>query len=146
MLKRVRCRCCNKLVSPTEFQYKKTGGINNASCIECRTEKQRHLTKLKKIHSYDSEQCCEICDRPQKELKKRIHSPHKKKHKVLVLDHDHTNGLFRGWLCAKCNMALGNFEDDAWRAFRAYQYLSYNCSLALENKQYNETNQYRRTR
>ena len=29
-----------------------------------------------------------------------------------VLDHCHTTGSFRGWICASCNTALGNFSDD----------------------------------
>lgn len=27
------------------------------------------------------------------------------------LDHDHITGAFRGWLCNRCNLALGHFED-----------------------------------
>lgn len=29
----------------------------------------------------------------------------------LHLDHDHTTGKFRGWLCSKCNQALGLLGD-----------------------------------
>jgi hypothetical protein len=31
--------------------------------------------------------------------------------KALCYDHDHTTGEFRGWLCHKCNMALGLLAD-----------------------------------
>lgn len=31
----------------------------------------------------------------------------------LHLDHCHLTGLFRGWLCGKCNMALGLLGDNA---------------------------------
>jgi hypothetical protein len=27
------------------------------------------------------------------------------------LDHDHNTGAFRGWLCNRCNLALGHFGD-----------------------------------
>jgi hypothetical protein len=30
----------------------------------------------------------------------------------IAFDHCHETGLFRGWLCARCNMALGFVRDD----------------------------------
>jgi predicted nucleic acid-binding Zn ribbon protein len=30
----------------------------------------------------------------------------------LALDHDHSNGRFRGWICRQCNFALGNVQDN----------------------------------
>ena len=41
---------------------------------------------------------CEICN---------DYSP-----RALHLDHDHVTGRFRGWLCSRCNTALGLFRDD----------------------------------
>jgi hypothetical protein len=40
----------------------------------------------------------------------------------LHLDHDHTTNKFRGWLCSKCNAALGLLGDTlaAVEAIRAY--------------------------
>jgi hypothetical protein len=40
-----------------------------------------------------------------------------------ALDHDHTTENFRGWLCHKCNRALGAFEDDPERMKAAIVYL-----------------------
>lgn len=37
---------------------------------------------------------CEICNKVEK----------------LAFDHDHTSGLFRGWLCHQCNTSLGHYE------------------------------------
>lgn len=31
---------------------------------------------------------------------------------ALALDHSHVTGEFRGWLCARCNIALGYLRDD----------------------------------
>ncbi len=39
------------------------------------------------------------------------------------LDHNHSTGEFRGWLCNKCNSALGWFEDDINYVRRAVNYL-----------------------
>ena len=40
----------------------------------------------------------------------------------LVLDHDHTTGAFRGWLCRNCNIGLGMLGDtrEAVMALLAY--------------------------
>lgn len=52
---------------------------------------------------------CEICARADE---------------VLCADHCHVTGKFRGWLCRKCNTALGMLGDSAIYAARALEYLS----------------------
>ena len=49
-----------------------------------------------------------------------------------VLDHCHVTNKFRGWLCHKCNRALGNFNDNVDILKRAIKYLT--------KKDNNETN------
>ena len=56
--------------------------------------------------------CCAICQRPSKELKKR-----------LGIDHDHTTGKIRGLLCYECNYGLGYFKDNSSFLLRAIDYL-----------------------
>ena len=41
----------------------------------------------------------------------------------LHMDHDHTTGRFRGWLCGSCNRALGFLGDDPQRLHMLIQYL-----------------------
>jgi len=41
----------------------------------------------------------------------------------LNLDHDHRTGRFRGWLCRKCNMALGLLRDSSDLCVAAARYL-----------------------
>jgi len=43
---------------------------------------------------------CEVCNRPPSG-RGRLH-----------WDHDHRTGGFRGWLCYRCNIALGFCEDN----------------------------------
>jgi hypothetical protein len=39
------------------------------------------------------------------------------------LDHDHTTGAFRGWLCNRCNLGLGHLGDTIAGVERALAYL-----------------------
>lgn len=43
---------------------------------------------------------CEVCGISRNELKKD-----------LCFDHDHKTGKFRGWICHRCNVALGMVKD-----------------------------------
>ena len=42
----------------------------------------------------------------------------------MFIDHCHETGKVRGLLCSKCNIALGNFDDDIETLKRAISYLS----------------------
>jgi Recombination endonuclease VII len=45
---------------------------------------------------------------------------------VLVLDHCHATGEFRGWLCSPCNLSLGHLGDTIEGLQRAAKYLARN--------------------
>jgi hypothetical protein len=52
---------------------------------------------------------CEMCNQPSKH--------------ALCLDHDHETGFFRGWICSRCNRALGMLGDNLAGVMRAVKYL-----------------------
>ncbi len=56
---------------------------------------------------------CFICGVPELECAKH-----------LSMDHDHETGEFRGWLCPKCNHALGLFGDNEKIIESAIRYLT----------------------
>jgi len=41
----------------------------------------------------------------------------------LCIDHDHETGAFRGWLCRKCNAAIGMLGDSVTGLLMAVKYL-----------------------
>lgn len=58
---------------------------------------------------------CEICKIPS--------SFHKK---GLYFDHDHKTGKFRGWICIRCNFALGYAQDNIEILKKMIEYLNTN--------------------
>jgi len=57
---------------------------------------------------------CQIC---------KSSSPGKRR-KAWSLDHDHTTGTLRGFLCSDCNIGLGSFKDNIESLSNAIDYLS----------------------
>lgn len=53
---------------------------------------------------------CECCQKPPRRGS-------------LHLDHCHETGKFRGWLCSRCNMAIGKLGDTKAALIRAVKYL-----------------------
>lgn len=43
--------------------------------------------------------------------------------RALCYDHNHETNLFRGWICAGCNTAVGRFGDNVAGALRVLAYL-----------------------
>lgn len=62
---------------------------------------------------YPPPECCEACG---VKLDTMAHGP--------CLDHCHLTGLFRGWLCHKCNSALGLAGDTPEAVRRLLSYIT----------------------
>lgn len=58
----------------------------------------------------DTPETCEVCGKP----------PGKK---AMNLDHCHSTGAFRGWLCVRCNVGLGALGDNLDGLKKAVAYL-----------------------
>jgi len=93
--KRPSCRACRKIKN----------GVNIPSSIKARWEQ----TRPKDYTPFT----CPICN------KTTIAGISK-----VVLDHDHSSGKVRGWLCESCNTGIGRFDDDLTIVNRAIDWLS----------------------
>lgn len=69
------------------------------------TTRERRIAELGRDHTG----FCESCGDPF------MGTPH--------VDHDHSTGRARGYLCLGCNTGLGNFKDDPVRLAAAIAYL-----------------------
>ena len=98
-----RCKHCASTKDIDQFPIP-----NQARCRDCGNAQRRIVWALKRTHVAACDQVCEICLR----LGQR-----------LCLDHDHTTGDFRGWLCGSCNRGLGHFGDSLEMMRRAVAYL-----------------------
>ncbi len=106
----------------SESEFGRDGGLHGYlryECKACAREQSRVLREIKKTAPKPADDHrCPICLRNYEEMQ-----GHSTKKKSWVCDHDHTTGKFRGWLCHKCNMGIGNLADDLGRLERAGKYI-----------------------
>lgn len=114
------CKDCNTNKPVSEFTARPTSASGYLSvCKPCRNKKTRvgHYTrtygldtaKAKEL-AVDRTASCEICDTVTK----------------VVVDHSHTTGNVRGFLCYSCNTILGLAKDNPEIFAKATKYLEEN--------------------
>lgn len=105
------CSRCSEIKPMTEFAIRKQSPDGRSSeCKQCKCDYdavrrlKKPIQELKRIQSIGK---CEICDSTEN----------------LAIDHNHETGELRGYLCGKCNSALGLLKDDPDILLRAVEYL-----------------------
>lgn len=117
------CNVCNRLLPIDNFQKNQNGKNNRTvrrpSCNDCRdiidgvslsAKDKRDMERIKPNYEIWE---CPICG------KRTIPGLTSK----VVLDHDHSTGKPREWICDSCNTGLGRFKDNVKLIERAIAYL-----------------------
>ena len=97
-----------------------------SACMSCvsfksklkyyKISKETYLELLK-----DCNNSCSICGIPEEEAR-LLNS--RCKHLGLYIDHCHSTGKVRGFLCHNCNLIIGHAKDDIKILLKAIEYLS----------------------
>jgi hypothetical protein len=115
------CNTCKESKSLTE--YGKASGSKTHTlpdCRECNNHKSTTRLLLKKKHPYPDEgYCCPICSKNADALRYKTQPDRK----VWCLDHDHITDNFRGYVCFRCNIAVGQVKNDPNIAYSLFEYL-----------------------
>ena len=102
-----RCTKCNQWKPFTEFELQPSKQSYRKDCRVCHKEQNRAIRALKKTAPPKPE-VCDLCGKPGR----------------FVLDHDHTENKFRGWIHDSCNRGIGFLGDDPDGLIQALTYLS----------------------
>lgn len=102
--------------------FGRDGGANylRYECKQCAKKQAALVKKIKKmVQPPPADYRCPICNCNQEEAR----GNNIKNRQVWCADHDHETNKFRGWICHKCNLGLGNFADCKQRLQSAILYL-----------------------
>ena len=118
-----KCNKCNTLLPLSSFSPHSGGTYLRPECRKCNNDLSKVREYLKSVHSPPSKNyACPICLGSEEDVKGKGNT----RNGSWVLDHCHETESFRGWLCHKCNRALGGFDDNIDILKRAINYLKEN--------------------
>ena len=115
-----RCSSCRKILPLNYFGFNRAKSMGRA--CTCKSCLRVHTAKMKQLHAKHSvpdSHTCPICLKDAVAL----FSPGMGNKTPFRLDHDHTTGAFRGFICDSCNTGMGKFRDNITLLERAIDYL-----------------------
>lgn len=114
------CNKCFRVLPVNCFARNSGAKYLRSECKKCANELLTVSRSLRKITPKpNKDYVCPICESNEEQSKGKGNI----KNGSWVLDHDHETNKFRGWLCHKCNRALGVFNDDYKILLKAVDYL-----------------------
>lgn len=114
------CSKCEEYLPLSSFSMTSGGNYLRPECKKCNRYLHSVRQVLRKEHGMPHEgYVCPICNQDEDQVKGKGNT----KNGPWVLDHCHDTETFRGWLCHKCNRALGGFDDNVDVLTRAISYI-----------------------
>ena len=114
------CNTCKECRPLSDYSRAAGGNHVRPDCKKCSNYAQFVREGLKKQNEYpDEDYCCPICEKKAVDLYYKT-QPNRK---VWCLDHNHKTHEFRGYVCFRCNIAVGQVKDSFETAYRLYVYL-----------------------
>ena len=115
------CSKCKRDLPLTAYSRHSGRPYPRSECKECNNAMAKLRKKLRQENEEPSmDYKCPICQRSGKQCK----GEGGKSTGPWVIDHCHETKEFRGWLCHKCNRALGHLNDSLELLERAIKYLN----------------------
>jgi len=111
-----------RLKDPARYARAKTRTVEERRARAAANNEYNEKAKLRMREYYRKKLGIPPASRPEPancECCGRVMLPGRRTH----LDHCHTTGIFRGWLCNRCNMGLGNLGDSVEGVEKALAYL-----------------------
>jgi hypothetical protein len=120
-----KCTSCEQTRPVTCFGKLSCGVLYRSQCKECCNEKRSasQLLKTLREHGLTVEQHHTILRSQDGKCAICLGTDPVGRSRRFAIDHCHSTGAVRGLLCNKCNMGVGNFDDDAARLEAAAAYL-----------------------
>ena len=116
-----RCKCIKPL---NQFGNDSGGKKLRSDCRECDSTLAKERKEISKTApAIPDNHVCPICKQTEEQLNENINPTLRKKGRPWVMDHNHKEKTFRGWLCRKCNLGCGNFKDNPELLEKAAKYL-----------------------
>jgi|TARA_Y100000310_G_scaffold3595_1_gene4486 hypothetical protein len=110
------CKRCKKSYPKTADYFNGTQGSNTylkLTCRICSAKDQKLRRELRKNNPAPKDHVCPICKSTKPNWRWRN----------WCVDHNHQTGKFRGWLCDKCNIMIGQGQEKIEVFERAIDYL-----------------------